>query len=83
VFITPQGDTSSPLYVTQKTATGFVVREHGGSANVSFDYRIVAQPYGAKTQRLLRYDVATIHASAEQSRLLQRVVAVSHEHRAP
>ena len=83
VFITPQGDTSSPLYVTQKTATGFVVREHGGSANVGFDYRIVAQPYGTKTQRLPRYDVATIHATAEQASLLQRVVAVSHGHRAP
>ncbi len=82
VFITPQGDTNT-LYVTQKTATGFVVREHDGSANVAFDYRIVAQPYGAKNQRLPRYDVPTIRATAEQSSLLQRVVAVSRGHRAP
>ncbi|MDQ6824302.1 MAG: hypothetical protein M3007_02430, partial [Candidatus Eremiobacteraeota bacterium] len=46
VFITPQGDTNG-LYVTQKTAAGFVVREHNGVSNAWFDYRIVAQPYGA------------------------------------
>jgi hypothetical protein len=51
VFVTPQGDTPG-LYVAQKTATGFAVREHGGSSDVAFDYRIVAEPYGAVSQRL-------------------------------
>jgi hypothetical protein len=55
VFITPQGETNS-LYVTQKTAVGFVVRERNGVSNAVFDYRIVAQPYGqAVGQRLALY----------------------------
>jgi hypothetical protein len=43
VFVTPQGDTQG-LYVTGKTHTGFYVREHGGTSNIAFDYRIVAKP---------------------------------------
>lgn len=62
VFLTPQGD-SNGLYVTQKTAEAFVVREHNDApnfrgradANVVFDYRIVAQPYGPTTERLPLY----------------------------
>jgi hypothetical protein len=54
VFITPQGD-SNGLYVLQKSASGFVVREHNGVSNIAFDYRIVAQPYGSLTQRLPTY----------------------------
>ena len=52
VFITPEGD-SRGLYVTQKTAQGFVVRENmGGHASLTFDYRIVAKPFGEQGQRL-------------------------------
>jgi hypothetical protein len=51
VFITPQGDTDG-LYVTSKTRSGFVVREHDGRSNLAFDYRIVAKPYGSREQRL-------------------------------
>lgn len=51
VFITPQGDTAG-LYVSQKTASGFTVREHGGQSNIAFDYRIVAEPYAAQGARL-------------------------------
>jgi hypothetical protein len=59
VFLTPQGDCNG-LYVAQKTADAFLVREHNtattirerGAANVVFDYRIVAQPYGPATERL-------------------------------
>jgi hypothetical protein len=59
VFLTPQGD-SSGLYVAQKTADAFLVKEHNtattvrerGASNVVFDYRIVAQPYGPAMQRL-------------------------------
>jgi hypothetical protein len=52
VFITPEGDTHG-LYVTQKTAVGFVVRENqGGRSTVAFSYRIVAKPFGATATRL-------------------------------
>jgi hypothetical protein len=51
VFLTPQGDTAG-LYVTQKMAAGFLVREHGGRSNVVFDYRIVAQPFEPQGARL-------------------------------
>ncbi|HEY5093499.1 MAG TPA: hypothetical protein VII69_00115 [Candidatus Eremiobacteraceae bacterium] len=51
VFITPQGDTAG-LYVSQKTASGFTVREHGGQSSIAFDYRIVAEPYAAHGARL-------------------------------
>ena len=62
VFLTPQGD-SNGLYVAQKTADAFVVREHNeapnprarGLPNVVFDYRIVAQPFGPAMQRLPTY----------------------------
>ncbi len=63
VFLTPQGD-SNGLYVAQKTATAFLVREHNEApnfrerraSNVAFDYRIVAQPYGPATERLPGFD---------------------------
>ena len=42
VFLTPNGDCKG-LYVNQKTATDFEVRELGnGNSNVKFDYRITA-----------------------------------------
>ena len=54
VFVTPEGDTRG-LYVTQKTPTGFVVRENqGGRSSVAFSYRIVAKPFGAVGTRLQR-----------------------------
>jgi hypothetical protein len=52
VFLTPLGDCNG-LYVTNKTATSFEVRElGGGSANVGFDYRIVAKRLGFEDLRL-------------------------------
>jgi len=52
VFLTPYGETNG-LYVASRTAAGFVVREtHGGRSNVTFDYRIVARPYGTRLARL-------------------------------
>jgi hypothetical protein len=51
VFVTPQGDTSG-LYITQKSVSGFAVREHNGQSNIAFDYRIVAEPYAAQGARL-------------------------------
>jgi hypothetical protein len=47
VFLTPDGD-SKGLYVTDKTAAGFSVRENqGGRSTLSFDYRIVGTPRAA------------------------------------
>ena len=51
VMLTPEGDAG--LYVTNRTASGFDVRQIGGGhANVSFAYRIVAKPYGVRDERL-------------------------------
>ncbi len=52
VFITPEGDNRG-LYVTQKSATGFAVREsQGGHSTLAFSYRIVAKPLGNSQPRL-------------------------------
>jgi hypothetical protein len=51
VLLTPEGDAS--LYVANRTAGGFDVREVGGGrGTVSFAYRIVGKPYGASDERL-------------------------------
>jgi hypothetical protein len=60
VFLTPQGDTSG-LYVTQKTSTGFAVREHAGQSDVAFDYRIVGEPYASQPARLPNAPHLTAH----------------------
>ncbi|MCI0519540.1 MAG: hypothetical protein L0Z70_04715 [Chloroflexi bacterium] len=63
VFLTPLGDCKG-LYVAEKTATGFTVRElGGGSANVAFDYRIVARRAGYENRRL---EVAAPAEAADQ-----------------
>ena len=52
VFLTPRGD-SKGLYVTNLTATSFEVHESGGgSASISFDYRIVAKRRGFESERM-------------------------------
>ena len=52
VFPVPNGDCQG-LYVAEKTANGFVVRElGGGKANIAFDYRIVARRKGYENIRL-------------------------------
>jgi hypothetical protein len=52
VFLTPNGD-SKGLYVSQKAATSFEVREQGGGvSSVAFDYRIVAKRVGYEKVRL-------------------------------
>ena len=61
VFLTPQGDTPG-LYVTQKSAAGFIVREHGARSNIVFDYRIVAQPYVPQGARLANAPSMLTHA---------------------
>jgi len=52
VFLTPEGDNRG-LYVTQKSLTGFAVREsQGGRSTLAFSYRIVAKPFGPSAPRL-------------------------------
>jgi hypothetical protein len=52
VFLTPNGDCEG-LYVANKTAQGFEVRElHGGHSNVAFDYRIMAKRKGYENARM-------------------------------
>jgi hypothetical protein len=58
VFLTPNGD-SRGLYVSDRSPTGFTVRENGnGRSTLSFDYRIVAKPYGESMPRLPRANFA-------------------------
>jgi hypothetical protein len=52
VFLTPYGDNAG-LYIASRTPSEFVVREsRGGRSTLAFDYRIVAQRYGAHQGRL-------------------------------
>jgi len=52
VTLTPEGDCRG-LYVAQREAAGFVVRElQGGRSSVPFTYRIVAKPLGNNSARL-------------------------------
>jgi hypothetical protein len=52
VFLTPKGDCKG-LYVTDETAESFAVRElGGGTANIAFDYRIMAHRKGYENVRL-------------------------------
>jgi hypothetical protein len=61
VFLTPEGP-SLGLYVTQKSAAGFAVRENpGGRASIGFAYRIVASPLGSDSPRLP--DMASVQTS--------------------
>jgi hypothetical protein len=64
VFLTPKGDCEG-LYVAQKTATGFQVRElRSGKSNIAFDYRVVAKRRGYEDLRMdqLETDAATVQA---------------------
>ena len=72
VFITPNGE-SEGLYVVNKTAGGFEVREqHGGHSNVGFDYRIVGRRKGYEHVRL--EDVTEKNAQlAAQNQMLLKV----------
>jgi hypothetical protein len=52
VFTTPEGDNRG-LYVSQRTPSGFIVREaQGGRSTIGFMYRIVAKPFGDHSVRL-------------------------------
>ena len=52
VFLTPNGDCKG-LYVSQKSATSFEVRElGGGTSSIAFDYRIMAKRKGFENIRM-------------------------------
>jgi hypothetical protein len=73
VFLTPEGDNRG-LYVTQRTASGFTVREaQGGASTLGFMYRIVAKPFGRTEARLPVIDITAMQ--------MQRA-ARGHIHRA-
>jgi hypothetical protein len=76
VFLTPNGD-SDGLYVSNKTAQGFDVHEqHGGHANIAFDYRIMAKPAGHENERLT--DVTEqMQRQAERQAGMQRSAGLS------
>jgi hypothetical protein len=60
VLITPEGDTRG-LYVAQRAARGFIVRETmGGRSSLPFAYRIVAHPYGVRAPRLPYVTLRTV-----------------------
>jgi hypothetical protein len=68
VFVTPLGDCNG-LYVTNKTATSFEVRElGGGAANIEFDYRIAAKRRGFEGLRLEPPDPADLEVSGPGGR---------------
>lgn len=64
VFLTAGGDCKG-LYVSQKSATSFDVRElDGGTSNIAFDYRIMAKRAGFENVRLA--DVTAKYQEAER-----------------
>jgi hypothetical protein len=72
VFPVPNDDCKG-LYVTQKTASSFVVRElGGGKSNASFDYRIVARQKGRENARLEDRTVMRNRAAAIMGRIAKR-----------
>lgn len=59
VFLTPAGECEG-LYVTNRTATSFEVRElRQGTSNVQFDYRIVAHRQGLESVRMPELKLGT------------------------
>jgi hypothetical protein len=69
VFLTPNGDCKG-LYVSQKGSGGFEVRElGGGTSNIAFDYRIVAERRGYENIRM-----------ADKTLLFGRAAGLKHSH---
>jgi hypothetical protein len=71
VFLTPKGDCKG-LYVTNESADSFEVRElGGGTANIAFDYRIMARRKGYENVRLAD-KTERFAKSAAQDKQMQR-----------
>jgi hypothetical protein len=66
VFLTANGDCKG-LYVSQKSATSFEVRElGGGNSSIAFDYRIMAKRTGYEKNRM--EDVTEQYQNMENER---------------
>jgi hypothetical protein len=71
VFLTPKGDCKG-LYVANETGDSFEVRElGGGTANIAFDYRIMARRKGYESVRLTD-KTELLAKSAAQDKQMQR-----------
>jgi hypothetical protein len=64
VFLTPR-DGFAELYVTNLTPTSFEVRDARGSANLQFDYRLIAKRLGMEKLRLTSNDSLPTSLSAQ------------------
>lgn len=65
VFLTPNGNCRG-LYIAEKTATGFVVRElGGGKSTISFDYRVVVRRKGYEKVRLAEVPAQQVGTSVQ------------------
>jgi hypothetical protein len=63
VFLSPEGETEG-LYVSDRSATGFEVREQrGGSSDAAFSYRVVARRRDIDASRLAVFDLPDIPAA--------------------
>jgi hypothetical protein len=72
VFTTPQGD-GPGLFVTNRSATGFDVRQSlGGHSNMTFDYRIVAHPFGRESARIAIVTPGTGRLHPVSARLMRQ-----------
>ncbi|MBV8599939.1 MAG: hypothetical protein JO359_00090, partial [Candidatus Eremiobacteraeota bacterium] len=69
-FVTPEGD-SRGLFVAERDANGFTVRENGGGRDtLAFEYRIVAHPLDASAARLpdlAHAPTAPLHSAPRRS----------------
>ncbi len=75
VFLTPGGDCNG-LYVTNKTANSFEVRElKGGHSNIAFDYRIIAKRNGYEQIRLADKTAMMKAVPAQAARLGRKPAA--------
>ena len=76
VFLTAEGD-SKGLYITNKTAAGFSVREQqGGTSTLAFSWRVVARPKTtAKVARLAKVQIADAKALLPDMAKLPKPVA--------
>jgi hypothetical protein len=86
VSMMPHGD-SNELYLASQNANGFVIREsEGGHSTISFDYRIVARPYGARLARLPHESQIIAHRPmdrpSERTTYAERIAAVDARNRA-
>jgi hypothetical protein len=83
VFLTPGGECKG-LYVSQKSATSFDVRElGGGNSNIAFDYRIMAKRNGFENARLADVTKKYQEMEQQQKTLRERTAQRRAQHAEP